>query len=38
MVRQLPWWFRNVMVKLALRLHLRIAARALGHQGDVDPF
>jgi predicted O-methyltransferase YrrM len=37
-VREMPWWLRNVVVKLLLRLRLRPLARALGHQGDYDPY
>lgn len=37
-VAQLPWWVRNVAVKVALRLRLRPVARALGHEGPADPY
>lgn len=35
---QLPWFVRNVAVKLALRLRLRPLARVLGHHDAVDPY
>jgi hypothetical protein len=35
---ELPWWVRNLVVKVLLRLHLRPVARALGHRGRADPF
>ena len=37
-VAQLPWWARNVVVKVLLRLRLTAAARALGHTHEHDPF
>jgi hypothetical protein len=37
-VRQLPWFARNVVVKVLLRLRLYPLARALGHAGRVDPY
>ena len=37
-VKQLPWWLRNVVVKVLLRLRLQPVARALGHDGDYDPY
>ncbi len=37
-VRELPWWMRNVVVKVLLRLRLRPLARVLGHDGDYDPY
>lgn len=37
-VRELPWWLRNVAVKVLLRLRLRPLARALGHDGAYDPY
>ncbi|HEX4685437.1 MAG TPA: class I SAM-dependent methyltransferase [Nocardioides sp.] len=36
--RDLPWWGRNLAVKVLLRLHLRGVARVLGHQGAADPY
>ena len=35
---ELPWWLRNLVVKVLLRLRLPWAARALGHHGPDDPF
>ena len=35
---QLPWFARNVLVKLALVLRLRPLARLLGHRGDAWPY
>ena len=35
---ELPWFVRNVVVKLALVARLRPLARALGHRGDGWPF
>lgn len=37
-VAQLPWFARNVVVKVLLRLRLRPLARALGHAGTADPY
>jgi predicted O-methyltransferase YrrM len=37
-LRELPWFARNLCVKVALRLHLRTAARTLGHTGAEDPY
>ncbi len=37
-LRELPWWLRNVCVKVLLRLRLRRVARWLGHTDDADPF
>ncbi|NYE38746.1 hypothetical protein F4692_003897 [Nocardioides cavernae] len=38
-VREVPWWLRNVAVKVLLRLRLRaVAARVFGHEGPYDPF
>jgi predicted O-methyltransferase YrrM len=36
--RELPWWSRNVVVKLLLRLRLRPLVRLLGHDGSADPY
>ena len=33
-----PWWLRNLAVKLTLRLHVRPVARLLGHHGTDDPY
>jgi hypothetical protein len=35
---ELPWWMRNVVVKVLLRLRLRHLARLLGHSGRYDPY
>jgi hypothetical protein len=37
-VRELPWWLRNVGVKILLRLRLRSAARLFGHDHPYDPY
>ena len=38
-VGELPWWVRNLLVKLLLRLRLRSVAGALfGHRGPYDPY
>lgn len=38
-LREVPWWLRNVVVKVLLRLRLRaVAARAFGHDSPYDPF
>jgi predicted O-methyltransferase YrrM len=37
-VRELPWWLRNVVVKVLLRLRLRPVARVLGHDSPYDPY
>jgi predicted O-methyltransferase YrrM len=34
----LPWWCRNVVVKVLLRLRLRPFARLLGHHDSADPY
>ena len=38
MAAQLPWWLRNVLVKVLLRLRLRPVARLLGHESEYDPY
>jgi hypothetical protein len=38
MVAQLPWWARNLVVKILLRLRLRCLAGLLGHRGEYDPY
>lgn len=38
MLRELPWWVRNVFLKVLLRLRLRAVARWLGHDSPYDPF
>jgi predicted O-methyltransferase YrrM len=35
---ELPWWARNLLLKLLLRLRLRPLARLLGHQDAADPY
>lgn len=37
-IRQLPWFARNVLIKTLLRLRLRIVARRLGHSSRYDPY
>ncbi len=36
--REVPWWTRNLVVKVLLRLRLRRAARLLGHDLAEDPY
>ncbi|MGI8523841.1 MAG: class I SAM-dependent methyltransferase [Nocardioides sp.] len=38
LLRQLPWWLRNVGLKVLLRLRLRAVARLLGHDSVYDPY
>jgi predicted O-methyltransferase YrrM len=35
---QLPWWLRNVGIKVLLRLRLRPVARLVGHDSPYDPY
>jgi hypothetical protein len=35
---EMPWWLRNVFVKVLLRLRLRPAARLFGHDSPYDPY
>ncbi|WP_114422646.1 class I SAM-dependent methyltransferase [Nocardioides houyundeii] len=35
---QLPWWIRNVFLKVLLRLRLRPVARLFGHDSPYDPY
>jgi predicted O-methyltransferase YrrM len=35
---QLPWWVRNVVIKVLLRLGLGSVTRRLGHVGPFDPY
>lgn len=35
---EMPWWIRNVFVKVLLRLRLRPVARLLGHNSPYDPY
>ena len=37
-VAPLPWFMRNVLIKVCLRLRLRGLTRALGHVGDDYPY
>jgi predicted O-methyltransferase YrrM len=37
-LRELPWFGRNLLVKVLLRLRLRSVARLLGHADATDPF
>jgi precorrin-6B methylase 2 len=37
-LRQLPWFVRNVGIKVLLRLRLRPVARLLGHRDTADPY
>jgi hypothetical protein len=36
---EVPWWLRNVVIKVLLRLRLRrVAGRLFGHRSPYDPF
>lgn len=35
---EVPWWVRNLMVKVSLRLRLRPLTKALRHYGEADPY
>jgi predicted O-methyltransferase YrrM len=35
---EMPWWLRNVALKVLLRLRLRPLARLLGHDSPYDPY
>jgi hypothetical protein len=35
---ELPWWVRNVGIKVLLRLRLRPLARLVGHDSPYDPY
>jgi len=35
---EVPWFVRNLIVKVLLRLRLRPVTRALGHRGPADPY
>ena len=38
-VAEIPWWVRNVAIKVLLRLRLRrLAARLFGHRSPYDPY
>jgi predicted O-methyltransferase YrrM len=38
MAAQLPWWLRNVGIKILLRLRLYFLARLFGHHDRYDPY
>lgn len=38
LLAELPWWIRNVGIKVLLRLRLRGLARAVGHHDTFDPY
>lgn len=38
LLAQLPWWLRNLGIKLLLRLRLRRVAALLGHHDAADPY
>lgn len=35
---EMPWWIRNVFIKVLLRLKLRPVARLFGHDSPYDPY
>ncbi len=37
-LREMPWFVRNLVVKVLLRLRLHLLTRALGHRGTADPY
>lgn len=37
-LREMPWWIRNVGIKVLLRLRLRPVARLVGHDSPYDPY
>jgi hypothetical protein len=37
-IAELPWWARNVVLKVLLRLRLHPLARRLGHHSPYDPY
>ncbi len=37
-LREMPWWIRNVFLKVLLRLRLRPVARLFGHDSPYDPY
>jgi predicted O-methyltransferase YrrM len=37
-VREMPWWVRNIGIKVLLRLRLRPVARLVGHDSPYDPY
>ena len=38
LLAQLPWFGRNLVIKVLLRLRWRLVARLLGHVGRADPY
>jgi predicted O-methyltransferase YrrM len=38
MTAEIPWWLRNVVIKVLLRLRLHGAARLAGHDSVYDPY
>jgi predicted O-methyltransferase YrrM len=38
LLAELPWWLRNVGIKVLLRLRLYPVARLVGHHGTADPY
>ena len=38
MLAELPWWLRNVGIKVLLRLRLYPLARLVGHHDRADPY
>ena len=38
MLAELPWWLRNVAIKVLLRLRLYPLARLAGHHDRADPY
>lgn len=37
-LREMPWWLRNVGIKVLLRLKMRRLAAAVGHDSPYDPY
>jgi hypothetical protein len=37
-LRELPWFARNLVIKVLLRLRIGKVASALGHAGTADPY
>ena len=37
-VAEIPWWIRNIGIKILLRLRLTPLARAVGHHDTYDPY
>ncbi|MEO6703849.1 MAG: class I SAM-dependent methyltransferase [Jatrophihabitantaceae bacterium] len=38
LIAELPWWLRNVAIKILLRLKLYPVARLVGHHDTADPY